>query len=167
MLIGLSGKAGSGKDTVGACLVEKHGFQRHAFADAVRHLAKSIGWDGMKDERGRATLITIGMAGREYAADFWVSVLWGMLEGRHGPRPTEWPNIVITDVRFPNEARWVRNNCGRLWRVDGRQAVVSAGVAASESETALDDYKFEATIVNNGDIAQLRGLVECALLGQQ
>lgn len=35
-LIGLAGFAQSGKDTVGNYLVEKHGFKRLAFADAVR-----------------------------------------------------------------------------------------------------------------------------------
>ena len=36
MIIGLSGYARSGKDTVAQVLVEKYGFQRIAFADKIR-----------------------------------------------------------------------------------------------------------------------------------
>ncbi len=38
-IIGLTGYAGSGKDTVGAMLVEHEGFTRVSFADRVRELA--------------------------------------------------------------------------------------------------------------------------------
>lgn len=42
LVIGLTGYAGAGKDTVGAHLVNKHGFHRVAFADAVKEMALVI-----------------------------------------------------------------------------------------------------------------------------
>ena len=54
LVLGLMGKAQSGKDTVADILEKDYGFIRLAFADAVRRTADTIfNWDGEKDERGR------------------------------------------------------------------------------------------------------------------
>lgn len=42
MLIGLSGYAGTGKDTIADILVEQHGFTRHAFADPMRDMLLAL-----------------------------------------------------------------------------------------------------------------------------
>lgn len=42
MIIGIVGRKGAGKDTIGERLVEQHGFKRVAFADPVKWIARSL-----------------------------------------------------------------------------------------------------------------------------
>jgi hypothetical protein len=81
-----------------------------------------------------------------------------------------YPNWIITDVRFPNEAKAIKDRDGILIRVnreDARKFIVSTGIEGlekltqmlpkeHESETALDNYdKFDYVIENDSDIPSL------------
>jgi hypothetical protein len=62
------------------------------------------------------------------------------------------PNWIITDVRFPNEAKAIKDRDGILIRVE--REGFNAGT--HPSETALDNYKhFDHIINNEGSIADL------------
>lgn len=62
------------------------------------------------------------------------------------------PNWIITDVRFPNEAKAIKDRDGILIRVE--REGFNAGT--HPSETALDNYKhFDHIINNEGSIAEL------------
>lgn len=175
MIVGLSGYAQSGKDTVGKILVDNHGFERKAFADILRQAAYILnpwiggerlqavvdrhGWERAKAlQEVRRLLQVFGTeVGRELLGqDVWVNALHKQLE------PTK--NYVITDVRFPNEARFVWFQGGKLWRV------IRPGfrpVNPHASETALDATALDATILNNGTLELLAGRVETALFFSQ
>lgn len=67
---------------------------------------------------------------------------------------TKFPKWIITDVRFPNEAKAVIDHGGILIRVERPSIRVEGKEHASE--TGLDDYKhFDYTIINNGTIEDL------------
>lgn len=71
----------------------------------------------------------------------------------------ELPNWIITDVRFPNEAKAIKNRGGILIRIE-RDYVLRGGPEDPKnqhpSETALDDYQdFDYVIENNGSIEDL------------
>lgn len=144
-LIGLAGYAGSGKDTAADVLVGL-GWERRAFAGALKDLALRIGWDGVKDEHGRRLLQELGVGCREVlGADVWVNALMATLEG---------PS-VICDVRFPNEVAAIADHGGLTIRI------VRPGVAPANghvSETALDDVDLPV-IVNDGDVFDLHARV--------
>lgn len=122
-VVGLSGVAGSGKDTAAAYLVAEHGFTRVAFADAlrkvlyhtdpkVRRLVDAIGWDDAKHHPGayvRERLQWLGVAMREHAdPDIWVNVVLRKLDpdGRY----------VLPDCRFPNEMDAIKSLGGQVVR---------------------------------------------------
>lgn len=144
-LIGLAGYAGSGKDTAADVLVGL-GYERRAFAGALKDLATRIGWDGRKDEAGRRLLQELGVAARDIlGADVWVNALMATLEG---------PS-VICDVRFPNEVAAIADHGGIVVRI------VRPGVTPAlghVSETALDDLELP-TVVNDGDVFGLHARV--------
>lgn len=73
-----------------------------------------------------------------------------------------YPNWIITDVRFPNEAKVIKDKGGIVIRVN-RECIGSTDNHLSE--TALDDYKdFDYVIANNGNsIDTLIGTVEQCL----
>lgn len=132
MLIGLCGFKRSGKDTVARGLAEVYGFERFAFADALREEVAALDGisqpdDAQKDVRGangqsyRDALIARGQARRAQDPDYWVKALASSIA--QPPAPA---NIVITDCRFPNEIDWIRDTGGQLVWV-WRDGIVSNG----------------------------------------
>lgn len=92
----------------------------------------------------------------------------------------EYPNWIITDVRFPNEARAIKNRGGKLIRIERTSWMEEIDNGDStktltankqfnkidlhESETALDNYKeFDWLIKNDGTIEELGEQVKLAL----
>jgi len=141
--IGLIGLAGSGKDTAAKALI-RLGYFRMAFADELKDLAFDFGWNGEKDEAGRKLLQELGMAGRRYSPNIWIQhVAW-----RIAPNG---PPIVFTDVRFQNEANFVRHKGGIVVRI------VRPGQVAGEHESELNQSKIAADyeVVNDGSIEEL------------
>jgi rhodanese-related sulfurtransferase len=137
MIIGVIGFIGSGKGTAADILVEKHGFAKLSFADAVKDATAAIfGWQRSllegdtpesrefretKDEwwsnkfgydfSPRLALQLMGTeAGRDvFHKDVWVYALERKME--------MYKDVVIADVRFPNEIEWMRSKGGFAVRV--------------------------------------------------
>lgn len=143
--IGLIGLAGSGKDTAARGLV-KLGYRRLAFADELKSLAFYFGWDGEKDEDGRKLLQELGMAARRYNARFWIQYLNKQIVRERLKEP-----FVFTDVRFQNEADYVRSRGGVIVRI------TMPGQIAGEHESELNQSQIVADyeVVNDGSIEDL------------
>lgn len=180
MIIGISGKAGSGKDTAASMLewiysnpgktcedYEKHSSNnKYAdvnishFADilkeAVRHLLVVDEWATNTQEGKKSHIEWLGMTVREFLQkfgtamrnidnDFWVKVLWAHIDD-------VWDNVIIADVRYPNEAKSIKDRDGILVRIDRK----GAGAGEHTSETALDDYNnWDYHIKNDGSLEDL------------
>jgi hypothetical protein len=186
LVVALCGYAQAGKDTVGNILVEQHGFERLAFADALRDMLYALnpdtwvrwpedggvtspvpwpvelivdrhGWEWAKANTGvRELLQRLGTeAGRNILGDsIWVDTCLAKIKpgGRY----------VITDCRFPNEADAVRNLGGQVVRVTRPGC---GPVNGHPSETALDDYRFDAEILNDGTFDYLERMVRLNVRG--
>jgi len=169
-LIGLTGYAQSGKDTLANILMDKYGYRRIAFADTIREflyevnpmvacsptgylkdLVNLVGWDKAKQEpQVRRLLQDLGVTARKLIdEDIWVKIALRNLSA--GDR------VVITDVRFENEAESISALGGQLWRV--KRAGVDA-VNAHISETQLDGYRVDQIFLNNGTVEDLHLLVQ-------
>lgn len=86
------------------------------------------------------------------------------------------PNWIITDVRFPNEAKAIEERNGilirvnRTWRFEhGLKVVHNLTPLANQhsSETSLDNWKFKYQINNDGNIEQLIEMVKEILIKEQ
>ena len=145
MIVGITGYAGSGKDALGRCFVDNHGYVRVAFADAVKLMALDHhGWDGRKDEAGRALLQEVGSMMRDDYEHYWVDAAFAEV-AKH-------TDVVLTDLRYPNELARLRQLGGVFVRV------IRPGVGPVNdhpSETALDDQPADVTIINDASIAKL------------
>jgi hypothetical protein len=64
--------------------------------------------------------------------------------------------VIITDVRFPNEADAIRAEGGHIWRI---WRPGTTAINAHESETAMDDYDVNLVIYNDSTIEQLHRTV--------
>lgn len=150
--IGLIGFAGSGKDTAAQALISK-GWRRKAFADHLKTLAYSFGWDGRKNEKGRKFLQDLGMAARAYNSNFWIEqAYFGMTAV-----PTAYTKIpfVWTDVRFENEAEFIRKRGGVIIRI------IRPNIPCGEHESESGQNKIDAdyTIVNDGTVEELHNTI--------
>lgn len=144
--IGLIGLAGSGKDTAAEALWGRN-FQRVAFADRVKNIAFEFGWDGLKDERGRKLLQDIGMAGRAYKESIWIDYVDEEAVG--------FGSHVFTDVRFRNEADYIRGLGGIIVRIV-RPGIISGN---HESELKQSEIPADIEIVNDGTIEDLHNKI--------
>lgn len=148
-LVGITGFAGTGKDTIANYLKECYTdqFRSIAFADPIRTAMKAIfGWDdsyfahpkkneidpryGISPRKAMQTL------GTEWGRNLINTDLWLMIAGEKAKEYLTWGyDVLITDVRFENEANWVRTNGGVIWHVlrDGVQGAGTESKHASES----------------------------------
>lgn len=93
----LIGKAGAGKDTVAEYLTVHYGFQRYAFADKLKTIARELFPEAFQGTKPRVLLQVLGERMRQIDKDVWVRYLLRRIE-------TERPlRAVITDCRYSNE----------------------------------------------------------------
>jgi dephospho-CoA kinase len=150
--IGLIGLAGSGKDTAAKALIAK-GWRRKAFADHLKILARNFGWNGVKDDRGRKLLQDIGMAARQYNSNFWIQqAYYGLTTVSNEYLDMR---FVWTDVRFENEAEFIRKRGGVIIRI------IRPNLQAGEHESESGQNKIDAdyTVVNDGTVEKLHNTI--------
>lgn len=155
MIIAISGKLKSGKDTIADYLVQEYGFKRIAFADKLKDIAKDLFfWDGNKDDYGRKLLQDLGMQMRSIKQDVWVDYVFRTIRNHNDM------NWVITDVRYKNEAEIAHKNRACIWRVN-RELDRSNILCNHISETDLDDYNYFDDIIENvGTVRELYDKVD-------
>ena len=109
--MGISGRMGSGKDTLGDMLVQRQRFVREAFADTLKKVAELLVEAPTREYYQRLALLRQVMG-----KDVWVIPTAGRVTLRMKRLPDT--NFVITDVRYPNEANWIKANKGIMIRLD-------------------------------------------------
>lgn len=182
LLIGLTGPIGAGKDTAAAYLEDQYAFCVTAFAepilDMLGALAQHVDVDGawltervLKEQ----PLPVLGRSYRQLArslGDQWGRYGFGMhwwvniVDHKWIQAHQRGDNLVITDVRYANEAAWLARNGGTL--VGLQRDGCEFAPLAHESELQASQLKPHHIITNNGSrehlydklevlIARLRG----------
>ena len=164
MIIGLSGYARSGKDTVAELLCLNYGFKRISFAQPMRdalcilnpylsdglrvsHLVNDYGWEVAKQNPEVRRLLQVfgtEIGRKMFGEDVWINIALSDL--RHDER------IVISDVRFPNEADAIKEQGGMVWRINRHDF---SAVNDHTSEHAMDTYMFDHAIYNDSTVDEL------------
>lgn len=138
MIIGFVGFIGSGKDTAADYLVNFHGFRRDSFANTLKDaVAVVFGWDRTllegrtkeaREWREQQDEWWSERLGRKITPR-WVLQYWGTDVLRNHFHDDIWiaslenkirktkDNIVISDVRFPNEIKAIHKSGGLVVRV--------------------------------------------------
>jgi len=168
IIIGISGKIGSGKDTV-AHFIKQHdqSFQSKAFAYKLKKIVSLLA--------GCDFELTLTQEGKNVYIEQFGKTIGEMLQGvgtgalRDNFDKNVWinglftdlknGNYVITDVRFKNEADALKAKGAFLVRVNrpiNPIAENSGRDLTHASETDLDDYEgFDAIIDNKGTLDDL------------
>lgn len=161
-VIGIAGKARSGKDTIADCLCKKYYFNRYSFAQPIKSIVNEMfGWDSRHADGAlkeavdsywgfspRKAYQLFGTEfGRACNENLWIKMAEAKLPAGH------W---VIPDVRFDNEAEFCRKH-GALIHVE-RPGVKA--VNAHISEEGVHMHKEDYYILNNSSVAHLHLCIE-------
>lgn len=168
LLIGLTGKARSGKDTVASMLRKTHNTQSVAFASPLKEGLKTM--FGLTEEHVNGSLKEVPLEwlgksprnllqtlGTEWGRDCVHQDLWLLLAKRRIAMYMKLGTpVVVTDVRFDNEAEMVRGLGGQVWHIYRKDA---PGVAAHASEGGVTFAESDILVYNNGTLEELEELV--------
>lgn len=184
MLIGLTGRAGCGKDTVARFLCDTHGFVQIALADPLRDGLKAM--LGLVDEQlyeralketpidwiGKSPRELMQTLGTEWGRELVADDLWLRAAARRIARIKAYPphlhvaGIVVSDIRYENEADWLRNQGGQLWIIKRNPShTMEEHTAAHSSEQHLPTRSGEPRIFNHGTLDELYDQVAEILQG--
>lgn len=194
-IIGICGFIGSGKDTAADYLVNFHEFRRDSFAATLKDAVAAVfGWDRellegrtkqarewreqvdtwwaerlkMPELTPRLVLQLWGteVCRRSFHDDIWIASLESRLRNSRD-------NIVISDCRFPNEIKAIKNAGGKVvwvqrgelpsWHIMAAKANKGDSFAAEKlkalgvhaSETAWVGTDFDYIVDNNGTVDEL------------
>lgn len=166
ILVGIAGRAGAGKDTVGDILIRDYGFAATHFAFRLKQMISDLLGEGIErwaDRDWRETVHprsgqtprymaqTLGTEwGREtISSTLWIDDTFRRLDGGKLPR------VAITDLRFENEASHIRARGGRVIHVkrpDGQEMISTADHPSERGILVrLADFEIE----NGGTLADL------------
>ena len=158
----ISGKSNSGKDTL-ANIIRTQLMHDHNkviiihYADLLKYLCQNyFGWDGIKDENGRALLQYVGTdIIRKQNPEYWVRFVANFFK----MFKNEWEYAIIPDCRFPNEVSAMVDNGFDVTHVRIiRPDFISPLTEEQQkhpSETALDDTVPDFYIENKGTFKDL------------
>jgi len=166
-LIALTGSACSGKTTVAKELA-KFGYTRSKFSQTLKNMLlqipgvteamtegeqKELPQSILGGKTPREVMQTLRTEwGRELVTNtIWLDSWERSIEGL--------TNVVVEDLRFPNEADLVRKHGGEIWSVR-RKGYESVG---HSSETEMVKIKPDIVIHNDGDISSLRHMLRGVL----
>lgn len=169
VILGLTGVARSGKSTVASYLVRHHGFVEHSFAAPIRaFVAHILGTDLAGLEAGKEREVPwlgagvtprrmMQLAGTEFGRQMVHDQLWvRSCLMRAQADVNAGRSVVISDVRFDNEAEAIRRVGGAVWRIERP----GAGVAGSHaSEAGVSPSWVTRTVPNYNDVAGLEAAV--------
>lgn len=174
LLIGLTGRAGAGKDTAGAYLEDQYACCAIALADPIRdmlcallhHIDVDEAWLTERALKERP-IPALGLSyrhlaqtlGTEWGRDLVSMGLWVHIAAYRVTQIRELgSNIVVTDIRFPDEARWLRAMGGTLVRIERPDR--SSEVRPHISEAHTDTLPAEHTLCNHGSVADLHQMID-------
>lgn len=126
----------------------------------VRELLQILGTDALRNNLHPDTWVNALMCYYIKSNDKLIRTTEDLLEEWE---EGEYPNWIITDMRFPNEMQAVKANGGitiRVVRPDDKKISLDL----HPSETALDDAEFDYEIINDGTLEDLIEKVEGVIL---
>lgn len=165
MLIGIVGNIGTGKTTVANYLVTKRGFTEITFSTPLKQIAEIFGFEksqlyGTQEEKLEINKLW-GISGREFMQKFGTEIcreqfprilniekVWIKLFEK-AYEESKSNNIVVSDVRFEDEADSIKRKGGILVRINRKTK------HNINHKSELQNFKIDFVIENNTTIINL------------
>lgn len=169
--IGLIGRLRSGKDTVAAYLADEegYGYRPFAFGDGIRDICRRLYPEQFANgAKPRALLQQFGEYARTHDRDVWVN---DMFRRVRNDEYTRYCPVVVSDVRQPHEIEALKSRGYVLIRVEAPEALrIDRAIKSGDrfdlrdlthgTETALDGYAADFTIVNDAGLPELYAQID-------
>lgn len=166
-LVGVCGKAGCGKDTAANYLHTRFGYYQYQLARPIKdaicamfNLPYTIWHHDEKDWNlpgchysPRMLAQTLGTEwGRNIDENMWVRQLAAAYVQINNDGETQGrePGLVISDVRFDNEANWIQQQGGVVIRIDRPDS--KGNVRRHSSEDGVSEQCTDSIIDNDSDV---------------
>lgn len=166
-VIGITGRARAGKDTIAEYLVNEFNYQQFSFAAALKDgmlaMTKNIPNFDLSDENKERVSGILGVSPRQFLQrmgtdfgrvmihqDIWIIIAETSMDTFLKKNP-DCPGIVFSDVRFENEAEFIRRR-GTLVHVSRPGGPV---VNAHVSEQGVVAHAGDISLINSGTIEEL------------
>lgn len=149
--IAFMAKAESGKTTAANALVAR-GIPRASFAEPIKTICNPVAeflyGKNFDKKQARWLYQVVGEAGRAIHKDFWVHKL--------AESVAEFRYVVIDDLRYINEAEWVRNSNGIVIQIKrtNHENRLSAEERLHGSEVEQDTIVPDLIVTNHYDTAE-------------
>lgn len=184
MIIGISGKKRSGKDTVADYLIKRHEFTRYALADPIKHGSKAMFgfndeqlWGSQKEVVDKHWGVTPREVLQVIGTEIFQTVMPKYVPGLRKINKYFWPHrfllwyknneetlakrVVIPDIRFPHEVNFLRGLSERTPVFIIKLMRKTGNKDTHASEMSVDNIKdVDAIIDNNSTIRRLHKNVE-------
>ena len=182
MKLALCGKMRTGKGTIAEMLWQEYGFVELTFAEPIKAMAQKYFPRLCAEGKPRELLQFIGHGFRQFDNDVWVNAMakevkfltYGFRSNQVIFDEQNEPNLVISDLRYQNEAEWCRENGFIIIKILAtRETQIERALKTEPNfvEDVLDDPseldidKIEALveIPNNGTIQEFKTSVRGVL----
>lgn len=160
-LLGLTGAARCGKDTLAEMLAVESSFRRVSFAAPLRKFVADLAGLSLKDMElqketpqdllgGQTPRYTMQTLGTEWGRDMISKSLWcGVAAEEVGALHSKGHPVVVTDLRFDDEAKMIRQLGGRVLRIERPpEALAFASGRDHPSENGVSLRLVDAVIEN-------------------
>jgi hypothetical protein len=167
IVVGMIGKAGAGKDTVGDYLCDNYGFKRVAFADPLKKGVKAIfdltdkqAYDRVEREKPLeyfpdwSPRKLFQYFGTELLRDNFDDDIWIKLF-RKAVANIDSDRVIITDMRFPNELKEVKAYSNSYAFKVTRPNYIGTNVGISNHASESHDLQGDLLLENDGTIEDL------------
>ena len=182
-VIGLAGSMSSGKSTAAKYMTDTHGFTEYAFANPLKDIAVKMGLEQHQVYGTQAQKLEVnklwGVSGREFLQKFGTDIcrdtLFNMFPNADLKRHSIWiklfekylidnptGNIVVSDVRFADEANFITSLGGSIIKIERTTGVNGRGLqpghsnyTAHKSETPIPECYVSYFLKNNGTLEDL------------
>ena len=165
MLIGITGKAGCGKDTLADALIKQHGGMKIGFADPLKAACKELfqlSREQLHDRKEKEVIdVRWGKSPRQLLQfvgtdllrkQFDTEIFIKSTKARIASLQKTLPLVVVTDCRFENESQLIRDCKGQIIHLSRPNI---AEVSPHVSENALEVFPSDIRIVNDSTIEDL------------
>lgn len=166
MIIGITGAAYSGKDTIGGIICTVLPSKRYAFADNVKNAVHAAmpfinfhhyDKEDIIPDIGKSRRELYQTLGTEWGRNLVHPDVWVMgLEKESKENSTAGLCTVVTDIRFDNEAKAIHDLQGVIVEVTSTRESKLKGIAGHISETPISPKYVDFSIANNGTIDELQ-----------
>jgi hypothetical protein len=162
----INGSGGSGKDTVvelvTSYLKDKYCVKNISTIDVVKNIARLMGWNYEKDEKGRQFLADLKEAWTKYNNGANMGVYRDILEWNAYEEIMPKEYVMFVHVREPESIQWFLDMLSTCNIFVCTLLVKRAGIEEffNDADKNVNEFEYDITMINQGTLEDLEFICE-------